>query len=166
MKKMKKDLEIHPANEKDVALILSMIRELAEIEELSDEVTATEDDLRETFYGPNSVTEVFFVYLKGEVVAYFIFCPKIETYSGKNEIYLDHLYVRPAYRRKGIGRAIMAHMGRVALERGATWVEWVAVESNHDALKFYAGIGGKRKDNYKVIRLEGKALKKLAKEYA
>lgn len=163
---MKKDLKIHPANEKDVALILSMIRELAEIEGLSDEVTATEDDLRKSLFGPGSISEVFFVNLKGEVVAYFIFCPKIETYSGKNEIYLDHLYVRPAYRHKGIARAIMAHLGRVALERGVTWVEWVAVESNHDALKFYASIGGKKIDIYKVIRLEGKALKKLAKEYA
>ena len=166
MKKMKKDLEIHPANEKDVALILSMIRELAEIEGLSDEMTATEDGLRETFFEPNSVSEVYLVYLKGEVVAYFIYCPKIEAYSGKNEIYLDHLYVRLPYRRKGIGRAIMAYMGRVALERGATLVEWVAVESNHNALKFYADIGGQRKDHYKVIRLEGKALKKLAGESA
>lgn len=163
---MIKEIEIHAASDKDVSLILSLIRELAEVEGLSDEVTATEDDLRESLFGPGSVSKVFFVHLKGEVVAYFIFCPKIETYSGKNEIYLDHLYVRPAYRRKGIGRAIMAHMGRMALERGATWVEWVAVESNHDALKFYASIEGKRKDDYKVIRLEGKALKKLAKECA
>jgi GNAT superfamily N-acetyltransferase len=163
---MIKEIEIHAASDKDVSLILSLIRELAEVEGLSDEVTATEDDLRESLFGLGSISEVFFVYFKGEVVAYFIFCPKIETYSGKNEIYLDHLYVRPAYRRKGIGRAIMAHMGRVALERGASWVEWVAVESNQDTLKFYANIGGKRKDDYKVIRLEGKALKKLAKEYA
>ena len=60
----------------------------------------------------------------------------------------------------------MAHLGRVALERDATWVEWGAVESNYDALKFYASIGGKEIDMYKVIRLEGKALKKLAKEDA
>jgi len=163
---MIKEIEIQIASDKDTGLLLSLIRELADVEGLSDRLTVTEDDLRESLFGPGSVSEVMFVYLKGEVVAYFIFCPKIDTYSGKNEIYLDHLYVRPAYRRKGIGRAIMAHIGRVAFERGATLIELFAVESNHDALKFYASLGGKRKDIIRVIRFEEKALKKLAKEYA
>jgi GNAT superfamily N-acetyltransferase len=164
--RMIKEIEIQIASDKDTGLLLSLIRELADVEGLSDKLTATEDDLRKSLFGPGSVSEVMFVRLKGEVVAYFIFCPKIDTYNGKNEIYLDHLYVRPAYRRKGIGGAIMAHIGRVALERGATLIELFAVESNHDALKFYASLGGKRKDIIRVIRFEGKALKKLAKEYA
>ena len=163
---MIEEIEIQKASDKDTGLLLSLIRELADVEGLSDKLTATEDDLRESLFGPGSVSEVMFVYLKGEVVAYFIFCPKIDTYGGKNEIYLDHLYVRPAYRRKGIGGAIMAHIGRAALERGATLIELFAVESNHDALKFYASLGGKRKDFIKVIRFEEKTLKKLAKEYA
>ena len=163
---MIKEIEIQIASDKDTGLLLSLIRELADVEGLSDKLTATEDDLRESLFGPDSVSEVMFVYLEGEVVAYFIFCPKIDTYSGKNEIYLDHLYVRPAYRRKGIGGAIMAHIGRVALERGATLIELFAVDSNRDALEFYASLGGIRKDIVRVVRFEEEALKKIAKDHA
>jgi GNAT superfamily N-acetyltransferase len=147
-----------------VGLVLSLVRELAEIEGLSDEVKATETGLKKSFFGANSIAEAFLILLGREVIGYFVFCPKVETYSGKNAIYLDHLYIRPDYRRMGIGKAVMAYMAKVALEREATWVEWVAVESNHNALKFYAGIGGKRKDFIKALRLEGDALKRLAKD--
>jgi len=163
---MIKEIEIQIASDKDTGLLLSLIGELAEVEGLSDKSTVTEDDLRRLLFEPGSVSEAMFVYLEGEVVAYFIFCPKIDTYSGKNAIYLDHLYVLPAYRRKGIGGAIMAHLGRVALERGAALIELFAVESNRDALEFYSSVGGKQKDIVKVIRFEEEALKELAREHA
>jgi GNAT superfamily N-acetyltransferase len=163
---MTKEIEIRIASDKDTSLLLSLIRELAEVEGLSDKITVTEDDLRELLFGPGSVSEVEFVCRDGEVVGYFIFCPKIDTYAGKNQIYLDHLYVRPAHRRKGIGGAIMAHIGRVALERGATLIELFAVDSNRDALEFYASLGGIRKDIVRVVRFEEEALKKIAKDHA
>lgn len=161
---MKKGIQIRSANDKDVDLILSLILELAEHEGLTDQVTATPQVLVETLFGPASISEAQLVYYKGEVVGYFISSLKIETYTGKNEIYLQDIYVRPNYRRKGIGRAIMAYMARFAVEKGATWVEWVVVDSNNDALKFYKSLGAETIAYLNILRIEGSSLGKLAGE--
>jgi GNAT superfamily N-acetyltransferase len=157
------DLEIHPATEADVPLILTFIRELADYERLSHEVVATEDALRNSLFGERRFAEVLLGYGGWSPAGFALFFHNFSTFLGKPGIYLEDLYVRPEFRGAGIGRALLVHLARLARERGCGRLEWSVLDWNEPAVGFYRGIGASAVDGWTVYRLTGEALEGLAR---
>lgn len=155
-------LEIRPATEDDVPLILSFIRELAEYEKLGHEVVATEETLRESLFGERRVAEVLLGYMDGEPAAFALFFHNFSTFLGRPGIYLEDLFVRPEHRGSGIGKAMLSHLARLAVERGCGRLEWWVLDWNEPAIGFYEKLGAVPMDDWAVYRLTGEALEKLA----
>ena len=144
-----------------MALILSFIRELAEYERLSHEVVATEEALRDHLFGERPVAEVV-IAEDGEAAAGFaLFFHSFSTFLGRPGIYLEDLYVRPAFRGRGTGRALLVHLARLAKERGCGRLEWSVLDWNEPAIGFYRRIGASPVGGWTVYRLSGEALEGL-----
>ena len=154
--------EIRPATEDDVPLILSLIRELAEYERLSHEVVATEDMLRESLFGERRAAEVFLAYYEDALTGFALFFHSFSTFLGRPGIYLEDLYVKPEFRGKGIGRALLTYLARLAKERGCGRLEWSVLDWNEPAIKLYKNIGAIPMDEWTVYRVSGEALDRLA----
>ena len=154
--------EIRPATEDDVPIILSLIRELAEYERLSHEVVATEGLLRESLFGERRGTEVLIACCKGAPVGFALFFHSFSTFLGRPGIYLEDLYVKPEFRGRGIGRALLTHLARLAKERGCGRLEWAVLDWNEPAIKLYKSIGAVPMDEWTVYRVTGEALETLA----
>ena len=154
--------QIRPATEDDVPLILSLIRELAEYERLSHEVVATEDLLRESLFGERRGAEVLVACFKGAPAGFALFFHSFSTFLGQPGIYLEDLYVKPEFRGKGIGRALLTHLARLAKERGCGRLEWSVLDWNKRAIKLYKGIGAVPIEEWTVYRMTGEALETLA----
>ena len=142
-------------------LILAFIEELAEYERLSHEVVATEEALREHLFGERPVAEVVVAEEGGDPAGFALFFHSFSTFLGKPGIYLEDLYVRPEFRDKGIGRALLVHLARLAKERGCGRLEWSVLDWNEPAIGFYAGIGASPVGGWTVYRVTGEALKDL-----
>jgi GNAT superfamily N-acetyltransferase len=158
------ELEIRAATEDDVPLILSLIKELAEYERLSHEVVATEESLRQCLFGQWPVAEVLIADHEGEPAGFALFFHNFSTFLGKPGIYLEDLYVRPEFRRAGIGRALLVHLARLARRRGCGRLEWSVLDWNEPAIGFYKRIGARPVSGWTVYRVTGKALDDLAAE--
>jgi GNAT superfamily N-acetyltransferase len=156
------DLEIRPATEDDVPLILSLIKELAEYERLSHEVVATEEVLRDSLFGERQVAEVLIGHYQGEPMGFALFFHNFSTFLGKPGIYLEDLYVRPRYRGMGFGRTLLARLAKLARERGCGSLEWWVLDWNEPAIRFYKTSGAVPMDDWTVYRLAGEALDELA----
>jgi GNAT superfamily N-acetyltransferase len=154
--------EIRPAAVNDVPLILSFIRELAAYEKLAHEVSATEDDLRACLFGERPIVEAVIASLDGEPVGYALFFPNFSTFLGKPGLYLEDLYVRPAARGQGVGRALLEHCARVAVDRGWGRMEWTVLDWNEPSIAFYKKLGAEPLADWTVFRVTGKSLEKLA----
>ena len=154
--------EIRPATEDDVPIILSLIRELAEYERLSHEVVATEGLLRESLFGERRGAEVLIACCKGAPAGFALFFHSFSTFLGRPGIYLEDLYVKPKFRGRGIGRALLAHLARLAKERGCGRLEWAVLDWNEPAIKLYKSIGAVPTDEWTVYRVTGEALETLA----
>ena len=156
------DFRIEKAREDDLTLILSFIRELAEYERLSHEVVATEELLRESLFGERAMAEVIIAYDEGRAVGLALFFHNFSTFLGRPGIYLEDLYVQPQARGKGIGRALLAHLARLAKERRCGRLEWAVLDWNEPAISFYKKLGAMPMDEWTVFRATGEALDKLA----
>jgi GNAT superfamily N-acetyltransferase len=154
--------EIRPATEDDVPIILSLIRELAAYERLSHEVVATEGLLRESLFGERRGAEVLIVCCKGAPAGFALFFHSFSTFLGRPGIYLEDLYVKPEFRGRGIGRALLTHLARLAKERGCGRLEWSVLDWNEPAIKLYKSIGAVPMDEWTVYRVTGEALETLA----
>jgi GNAT superfamily N-acetyltransferase len=154
--------EIRPATEDDVPIILSLIRELAEYERLSHEVVATEGLLRESLFGERRGAEVLIACCKGAPAGFALFFHSFSTFLGRPGIYLEDLYVKPEFRGRGIGRALLAHLARLAKGRGCGRLEWAVLDWNEPAIKLYKSIGAAPMDEWTVYRVTGEALETLA----
>lgn len=154
--------EIRPATEDDVPIILSLIRELAEYERLSHEVVATEGLLRESLFGERRGAEVLIACCKGAPAGFALFFHSFSTFLGRPGIYLEDLYVKPKFRGRGIGRALLTHLARLAKERGCGRLEWSVLDWNEPAIKLYKSIGAVPMDEWTVYRVTGEALETLA----
>ncbi|HYH78736.1 MAG TPA: GNAT family N-acetyltransferase [Longimicrobium sp.] len=155
-------MTIRPATPDDVPLILRFIRELAEYERLAHEVVATEDGLRDTLFGPRPYAEVVIAEEAGEPAGFALFFHNYSTFLGRPGIYLEDLYVRPEARGKGIGRALLAHLARLAVARGCGRLEWWVLDWNESAIRFYRALGAQAMDDWTVFRVTGEALARLA----
>ena len=154
--------EIRPATEDDVPIILSLIRELAEYERLSHEVVATEGLLRESLFGERRGAEVLLACCKGAPAGFALFFHSFSTFLGRPGIYLEDLYVKPEFRGRRIGRALLTHLARLAKERGCGRLEWAVLDWNEPAIKLYKSIGAVPMDEWTVYRVTGEALETLA----
>ncbi len=149
------------AEEQDTALLLRFIRALAEYEKMLDQVTATEELLREWLF-EKKVAEAFFALEDGKEVGLALYFHNFSTFLGKAGIYLEDLFVLPEYRGKGYGKAILTRLGQIALERGCGRLEWACLDWNQPSIDFYRSLGAVPMDEWTVYRVSGDALKSLA----
>ena len=155
-------LSIKLATKDDLPLILAFIKELAEYERLANEVVATEDILAETLFGKRPSAEVVFANFDDQPVGYALFFHSFSTFLGRPGIYLEDLYVRPTMRGKGIGKALLVHLAKLAMDRGCGRLEWAVLNWNESAIRFYKSLGAQPMDTWTVYRLAGNSLSELA----
>jgi GNAT superfamily N-acetyltransferase len=159
-------LRIRPAAENDVALVLSFIRKLADYERLAHECVATEADLRKWLFSPRPMAEVILAEWAGEPVGFALFFHNFSTFLGRPGIYLEDLFVDPEHRGKGIGKALLSQLARIATERGCGRLEWAVLDWNQPSIDFYKSLGAVPKDEWTIFRLTGEALDRLASQPA
>jgi GNAT superfamily N-acetyltransferase len=153
---------IRLASESDVSDVLALIKELAEYEHLSHEVTTTESELRASLFGPKPAAEVVLAEADDTAVGFAVFFHNYSTFLGRAGIYLEDLFVRPPWRRQGIGKALLKHVARTAVERRCGRFEWAVLDWNTPAIDFYKGAGARPMDEWTVFRLTGEALARFA----
>ena len=156
------EFRIEPATERDVPVILRMIKALAEYERLSHAVVATEAGLRAALFGPRPAAEVVIGYAGDEPAGFAVFFPSFSTFLGKPGLYLEDLFVEPRWRRRGLGRKLLKYVAGVAAARGCGRLEWAVLDWNEPAIEFYLGIGATPLDEWTVFRLTGEGLSRLA----
>lgn len=147
----------------DVSLILSFIRALGEYERLSAEVIATEQSLRQTLFGERRYAEVVIADCHGQPAGFALFFHNYSTFLAKPGIYLEDLFVDPAFRKHGVGKALLQHLARLAVERGCGRLEWSALNWNRLAIDFYLQLGAVALSEWSSYRLSGDALLRLAR---
>ena len=155
-------LSIRPARSRDVGLVLTLIRELADYEKLSDKVDATEAVIEAALFGPGSTTRCELAEWDGEVAGQAIWFSNFSTFRGRSGLYLEDLYVRPAFRGRGIGRALLARLARECATRGWPRMEWAVLDWNQPAIDFYRTLGAEIASDWRLCRLDGAALAALA----
>ena len=156
------DVVIRPAGPADVPVILSLTRDLAEYERLSHHVEATEDGLRRSLFGERPYAEALIGELRGEPVAFAVYFHNFSTFLGKPGLYLEDLYVKPAARGLGIGRAILRRLARIAVERDCGRLEWSVLDWNKPVLEFYKSLGALPMSDWTIHRVTGDTLRSLA----
>ena len=155
-------LRIERATERDVPLILRLIKALAEYERMSPDVTATEQGLRDTLFGAHPAAEVIIAYAGETPAGFALFFHNYSTFLGKPGLYLEDLFVVPEYRGHGYGRALLQHLAALAAERGCGRFEWTVLDWNEPAIGFYKKLGATPMDAWKIFRLTGDSLHALA----
>ena len=155
--------EIRFANEKDVGLILDFIKDLAEYEKMSDLVVADEALLREWIFEKKKA-EVIFALEDGKEVGFALFFHNFSTFLGRAGIYLEDLYVKPDYRGRGHGKALIKELAEIAVKRGCGRLEWSCLDWNTPSINFYLSLGAKQMNEWTVYRFEGESLANLAKK--
>ena len=156
------DVRIVAAGERDVPTILEMIKGLAEYERLSDQVIATEDRLRASLFGSQPAAEVVLAYSGDEPVGFALFFHNYSTFLASRGLYLEDLFVRPAWRSRGVGAALLRHLASVAVARGCGRMEWAVLDWNEPAIGFYRRLGAQLLDDWRICRLTGDALSRAA----
>jgi GNAT superfamily N-acetyltransferase len=153
---------IRPATRADVPALLGLIRELARYERLEDQVEATEELLADGLFGERPAAEALIAELDGEPVGYALWFTTFSTFVGKPGIWLEDVFVLPDHRRAGLGRALLARVAAVAVERGCGRLEWSALDWNEPALAFYRSLAAEPLRDWIIHRLTGHQLAALA----
>ena len=154
-------VEFRRAEEKDAALLLRFIRELAAYEKLVGQVVATEELLREWIFEKGKA-EVFFPVENGVEVGFALFFHNFSTFLGRAGLYLEDLYIRPEHRGKGYGKATLQKLARIAVERGCGRLEWSCLDWNKPSIDFYLSLGAEPMEEWTVYRLSGEKLSRMA----
>ncbi|MDX6634790.1 MAG: hypothetical protein QOF06_993 [Solirubrobacterales bacterium] len=157
------DIQIRAATEADVPLLFDLILELAAYEKLGPAVAGDAEVLRRSLFERKAAEALLVETADGEAVGYAIFFTNFSTFECRPGIWLEDVYVRPEHRRGGIGLAVMEHLAGIAEERDYARLEWCALEWNEPALDFYKGIGARRLDDWRMLRLERDGIERLAK---
>jgi GNAT superfamily N-acetyltransferase len=156
------NVRILPAERKDIPLILSFVRKLAEYERLLDTVVADEDALSNTLFGARPVAEVILAYIDNEPVGFAVYFQTFSTFIGRPGIYVEDLFIEPAYRSKGVGKAVLEYLARLTQHRGCARLSWAVLDWNQPAIEFYRKLGAIPLDDWTVFELSGTALERLA----
>jgi GNAT superfamily N-acetyltransferase len=155
-------INIRAADPADVPLIVSFIRGLAEYEKLSSACVATEEGLRETLFGERRFAEVLIASFNGQPAGFALFFHNYSTFLAKPGIYLEDVFVLPAFRGKGIGKALLVALARIARDRGCGRLEWSVLDWNEPSIQFYKSLGAVPMDEWTVYRMTEDAIAKLA----
>jgi len=153
---------LRSAQVEDVPQILAFILELAEYERLAHTVTATEDLLRRSLFGPKPAAEAIIAAVDGVDVGWALFFTNFSTFNGLPGIYIEDLYVKPELRGQGIGKALLKQVATLAVERGCGRVEWAVLDWNEPSIQFYKSLEAKPMEEWTTYRLTGDSLMKLA----
>lgn len=159
---MRPSIHIESATERDIPLVLKLIRDLASYEKLSHQCVATEELLRDALFGKRKFAEVVIVSFNGEAAGFALFFHNFSTFVGRPGIYLEDLYVVPHLRGNGIGKALLVYLARLAKERNCGRFEWAVLDRNEPAIEFYKKLGATCLEDWKIFRLHGSALDALA----
>lgn len=157
-------LKIRNTNQQDAALIVELIKELADYEKLLHEVVATEDSIKKTLFGSNPKAFCVIAEWEGQPAGFALYFYNYSTFLGQNGIYLEDLYVRQHLRGKGIGKALLSWLAKKAVDENCGRLEWWVLDWNEPTLNFYRSLGAKAMDEWTVYRLTGAPLEKLANE--
>ena len=158
------DIKIRNATPEDARIILGFIRELAIYEKEPDAVVATEKDIVERLFNPDTTTEALIGEAGGEAVGFAVYFLSYSTWLGRDGLFLEDLYVSPVHRGSGFGKAMLKHLARIAVARDCGRFEWNVLDWNEPAIRFYEALGAKPQSEWVGYRLEGRALHELAKE--
>ena len=157
-------IQLRPATPADVPVILRLIRGLAEYERLAHECIATEAALTASLFGPRPQAEVVLAFADDRPAGFALFFHNYSTFLARHGIYLEDLFVFPEFRGRGIGKRLLQHLARLAVERGCGRLEWSVLDWNTDAIRFYESLAAKAMDEWTVYRVTGPALTQLAGE--
>jgi GNAT superfamily N-acetyltransferase len=157
-------LSIRPASPADAALILAMVRELAEYERLAHEVDATERDFEQALFDPHPRVFADLAEWNGRPAGLALWFYNFSTFRGRHGIYLEDLFVRPEFRGAGIGKALLRTLARRCVAENLPRLEWWVLDWNEPSIRFYRSLGAKPMDEWTVQRVTGEALVKLAGE--
>ena len=157
-------VRIETATRSDVAVLLTLIRELAAYEHMSDQVIATETDLARALFSSRPEAEAVIAWRDNAAVGFALYFQSFSTFVGRPGLYLEDLFVRPVYRRRGIGRQLLAHLAQLAVARGCGRFEWSVLTWNKLAIGIYEKVGALPMNDWTVYRLSGNALSVLASE--
>lgn len=157
------DTLIRSATPADVPDILGLIRELAEYERLLDQVVADEASLHRALFGEPKYVEALVAIVAGETVGFALFFHNFSTFLGKPGMYLEDLYVRPAFRGQGLGKALLTQVAGIAVARDCGRMEWSVLDWNEPSIQFYESLGAKSLSDWTVYRLTGEALRKMGR---
>jgi GNAT superfamily N-acetyltransferase len=157
-------LVIRPARPGDAALVFSLVSELAEYEKLTHEVMATEASLAAALFASTPSVFCDIAEWQGEPAGFVVWFRNFSTFSGRHGIYLEDLFVRPAHRRHGIGRALLTHLARRCMVEGWTRLQWSVLDWNTPAIEFYRSLGADLQADWRLCRLADSGLAKLARQ--
>jgi GNAT superfamily N-acetyltransferase len=159
-------IRVRPAARADIPLVLQLIRELADYERAADQVVATEASLERYMFGAGvgrgPLVEALIGELDGRPAGFALFFHNFSTWLATAGIYLEDLFVRPAARGRGLGRALLKRLAEIAVERGCGRLEWAVLSWNGPALKFYDALGARPLNDWTYMRLTGEALRRVA----
>lgn len=148
----------------DLGLIVSLVRELAEYERLADQAVATEDDLKTALFGAAPKAHALIVEADGHPAGFAVYFYNFSTFVGRAGIYVEDVFIRPQFRRRGLGRAVFRHLAQKTVAEGCGRMEWSVLDWNEPAIRFYASLGATPMRAWIIERLSGTALKKFAEE--
>jgi len=154
-----KAFALRPAELRDVAAIVQLIRELAEFERLAHLLQVTPEKLRPQLFGERPAAEAMVAEVQGQVVAFALFFTNFSTFLAQPGLYLEDLFVQPGHRGKGIGEALLTRLAAIAVERGYGRFEWSVLEWNENAIRFYQRLGATMLPDWRICRITGDALR-------
>lgn len=155
---MSEAFTLRPAAPADLPAIVGLIRELADFEHLSHLVVVTPESLQPHLFGSKPAAEAVVAEVQGQVVAFVLFFTNFSTFLGRPGLYLEDLYVQPAHRGAGLGKALLQHLGALAVERGCGRFEWSVLDWNENAIRFYEKMGATVMPDWRICRVTGEAL--------
>jgi len=162
----KAPFSLRPATPADAAVIVELIRELAVYEKLEHLVVATPESIAPHLFGDKPAAEVVLAEAEGAVAGFALFFTNFSTFLGRPGLYLEDLFVRPAWRGQGLGKALLEHLGALAVARGCGRFEWSVLDWNQSAIDFYERMGARLLPDWRICRITGDALAAFAREQA
>ncbi|MEY2722752.1 MAG: hypothetical protein RIS57_659 [Actinomycetota bacterium] len=154
-------MKIRPSRKDEALIILQLIKDLAEYEKATNEVKATEREIIETIFSDNPKVFCDFVEVDGDIAGMAIWFLNYSTWQGKHGIYLEDLYVKPEYRGRGYGKALLQHLASICNERGYGRFQWWVLDWNSPAIEFYRSLGAEAMSEWTVYRVSDEPLRRL-----